>query len=266
MPGLTVNGVRGPRLVGDTAWVCADVTFDSSYPLGGESLTASDLGFGAIDSNLKVMTLEATSVSSYSFEYDYTNSKLKARRFRSGLGAATIAVKDDDNAASTGVAVYIHVDEVFEQGTSLCHLECVNAGNADSVARLYSGGPYFYIQDDDNAAVGGTALFFDENDTDGLRFSTDLDRVTGTDTSPSIRLMANDGSWVQVVDQDNPSGESGTVQVYFDDDATNDYERLLFVSPTNANGTDRLWITGGEVPSATDLSAVTTRVFAWAAK
>ena len=49
-----------------------DVDFDSSYPTGGESLTASDLGLN------KVEFLIAESKSGYTFEYDYTNSKLLA--------------------------------------------------------------------------------------------------------------------------------------------------------------------------------------------
>ncbi len=47
-------------------------TFDSSYALGGESLTAGDLGLD------EIYTVTPSPASGYSFEYDYTNSKLKA--------------------------------------------------------------------------------------------------------------------------------------------------------------------------------------------
>ena len=52
--------------------VSAQVDFDSSYPTGGESLTPSQLGLET------VAFLIAESKSGYTFEYDYTNKKLKA--------------------------------------------------------------------------------------------------------------------------------------------------------------------------------------------
>lgn len=49
------------------------ITFDSSYPTGGEPLTKSDLGF----SN-SVETFVASPNGGLIFEYDFTNSKLEA--------------------------------------------------------------------------------------------------------------------------------------------------------------------------------------------
>jgi len=49
-----------------------DIAFDSSYPTGGESLTASDLGLSVVD------LVIPSPKSGYVFEYDYTNSKIKA--------------------------------------------------------------------------------------------------------------------------------------------------------------------------------------------
>ena len=49
------------------------ITFDSSYPTGGESLSASDLGFST-----KVETFVASPNGGLIFEYDFTNSKLEA--------------------------------------------------------------------------------------------------------------------------------------------------------------------------------------------
>lgn len=48
------------------------VTFDSSYPTGGESLTAAQLGLN------KVTVVIPLTASGYVGEYDLTNSKLKA--------------------------------------------------------------------------------------------------------------------------------------------------------------------------------------------
>lgn len=57
------------------------VTFDSSYPTGGEALTAADFGLSSI------VWAHASNASGYVFSYDYTNSKLLAYR------------GDNDNAA-----------------------------------------------------------------------------------------------------------------------------------------------------------------------
>lgn len=243
---------------GASRFAVATVTYDNSYPIGGEALTPAQFGF---DNDIDLIL--PSSADGYKFEWDDANRKLKAFRNALGLGSKTIALTDDDNAATTGVALYVHIDEVIEQGTVLGHLECNCAGAADSIFRPYSGGPAFNVQHDANAATGGTALFFDENDTAGLRLSTDLDKYTGTDTSPAVLIAADDGSYLRIVDQDNPGGEAGTVQVYFDDDAANAHARLLFVSPTNVSGSDRLWVYGGEVPEATDLSTLAPRVIAF---
>jgi len=50
----------------------ADVNFDSSYPTGGEALTAKQFGLNAL-----VFVLPAPAAG-YMFEFDHANSKLKA--------------------------------------------------------------------------------------------------------------------------------------------------------------------------------------------
>lgn len=50
----------------------ADVTFDSSYPTGGEALTPAQLGLSVVD------YLGAESAAGYNFAYDRANKKLIA--------------------------------------------------------------------------------------------------------------------------------------------------------------------------------------------
>lgn len=50
------------------------VTFDSSYPTGGEALTAADLDWSDAATNLVVLPL----AGGYTLEYDATNAKLLA--------------------------------------------------------------------------------------------------------------------------------------------------------------------------------------------
>jgi hypothetical protein len=48
------------------------ITFDSSYPTGGELLAAADVGLTSI------AFVDAECADGFALEYDYTNSKLKA--------------------------------------------------------------------------------------------------------------------------------------------------------------------------------------------
>lgn len=69
--GLTIAEKSRTKM--GNAWaVTNQVTFDSSYPTGGEALTAADFGLIRID----LMLCETA--MGYMFQYDYTNSKLKA--------------------------------------------------------------------------------------------------------------------------------------------------------------------------------------------
>ncbi len=69
--GLTVTNIRNDNW-GNTKLVWGSIAFDSSYPTGGESLSGLNVGLSTID------YFRADPRSGYIFEYDYTNSKLKA--------------------------------------------------------------------------------------------------------------------------------------------------------------------------------------------
>lgn len=62
-----------PRLsLGRVAGRAAKITFDSSYPTGGESLTAGELGFSEL-----FFVLPSPRASGYVVQYDYANGTLK---------------------------------------------------------------------------------------------------------------------------------------------------------------------------------------------
>lgn len=63
---------------GNKHLVAVDVTFDSSYPTGGESLTPADLGLLNIDFALVDVGAAAAGTSGVVVKYDRTNSKLQA--------------------------------------------------------------------------------------------------------------------------------------------------------------------------------------------
>lgn len=72
---LTVSAER-PVTDGHRRKVYADVTFDSSYPTGGEPVTAGDFGLQEIEE----LSPMGTTTNGYLVAYDRVNKKLKARR------------------------------------------------------------------------------------------------------------------------------------------------------------------------------------------
>lgn len=233
---VTATGLKRADLSGSLRAVTGTFDLDSSYPLGGETLT----GLSSELERAEIVLFNNT--QGLSIDWDAANQKAVVND--KPWADTKVEVTDLDAAASTGVAVYVHVDEVMEQGSARAHLEFVSPTNADGTGTAFSGGPTYYIQDDDNAGTGGVALYFDEDATLGSRFLAN----TGRDCYVDI----GEGRTIKVTANASP-GTPG-VQVYFDEDGANAYERLLFVSPTNADGSDT---TLAEVDSATDLSAIT---------
>lgn len=138
--------------------------------------------------------------------------------------ADTVKMSDLDAAASTGVALYLHMDELGENNFG--HLEAVNAGNADSSFTTLSGS-VVKVEDDDAAATGGVAIYFDEDAALGSRL------LAAVPTGKDAYVFDTAGRAIKITYNATP-GTPG-VQVYFDDDGAAN-TRLLFVSPTNASG------------------------------
>ena len=85
----------------DTMMVVAEVTFDDSYPTGGEPLAPAALGLSKID------ILVASPNSGYVFEYDHANSKLKAYQGDNDAVADGPLVQVADKADLKTVKSYI---------------------------------------------------------------------------------------------------------------------------------------------------------------
>lgn len=136
----------------------------------------------------------------------------------------TIKLSDLDAAASTGVALYLHMDELGENDFG--HLEAVTAGNADGTFTTLAGS-VVKVEDDDAAATGGVAIYFDEDAALGSRL------LANVPTGKDAYIFDTAGRAIKITYNATP-GTPG-VQVYFDDDGAAN-TRVLFVSPTNANG------------------------------
>lgn len=79
---LTVAQVGNTAVMGNLKAVVADITFDSSYPTGGEDLNPSTLGLSF------VRFLVADGSEGYNLVYDYANSKLLAYGSTAGTEVA----------------------------------------------------------------------------------------------------------------------------------------------------------------------------------
>lgn len=79
-----------------------DVTFDSSYPTGGESLTASDVGLKKIEQLIVHGPATATvgGTTGVLATYDYTNAKLQAFWGNAGTASVLPEVTDTTTLAT----------------------------------------------------------------------------------------------------------------------------------------------------------------------
>lgn len=79
-----------------------DVTFDSSYPTGGESLTAADVGLKKIEQLIVHGPATATrgGTTGVLATYDYTNSKLQAFWGNAGTASVLPEVTDTTDIAT----------------------------------------------------------------------------------------------------------------------------------------------------------------------
>ena len=138
----------------------------------------------------------------------------------------TVNVIDDDDAATNGTDVYI----VAEKTGVFAHLESVTAGDADCLVQTQSTNDSILVTDDDSAASNGVALYFDEDGTAGGRF------LCVSPTGYDLRVPLCSGKFLVVAH--DASADVNGVAVHVDDDGATADERLLFVSPTDADGSD----------------------------
>lgn len=95
---LTVDIIRLSKT--STLYVAiADITFDNSYPTGGEYLDPSVFGFGTI-----VLCLPQSG-SGYAFEFDHTTTSLKAYRSAGHTHTENTAASYAQNATTASAGV-----------------------------------------------------------------------------------------------------------------------------------------------------------------
>ena len=170
------------------------------------------------------------------WKYDKANHKLRGYRSASytpifsgaAPGVVTVEVTDDDTAAATGVVLYVLETTPIKKGRALGELQFVSPTNVDGSGTVASGGTGYVAEDTDFAATGGLQVYFDEDATITERFL--INNPTGND----VLVVLGNGSVLNL--KHSASAAADGVPVFFDEDAANSFERLLFVSPTNAAG------------------------------
>jgi hypothetical protein len=68
---LTISSLR-KDVAGNKRMHSGRITFDNSYPTGGEALAPGDIGLHVIE------TMQVISAAGYAFDFDYTNNKVLA--------------------------------------------------------------------------------------------------------------------------------------------------------------------------------------------
>lgn len=78
-------------VLGDLRYKVVTLAFDSSYPTGGESFTAANLGWDSM------VLVTAANTSGLAFDYDYTNALLLA--YEQGITTGSTAAADSTSGA-----------------------------------------------------------------------------------------------------------------------------------------------------------------------
>jgi hypothetical protein len=102
---------------GSINFVTGIIAFDSSYPTGGEALTAANLGL----STIQFIHIQHT--KGFSFEYDYTNAKLIAYSQGAAHGTGGAVTLDDyPITAGPGVTSGISISLTTGAGAATANL------------------------------------------------------------------------------------------------------------------------------------------------
>ncbi len=137
--------------------------------------------------------------------------------------SASGLIKDDDNASSLGVLVYVVIDEVdYLPGFNLGHLEFVSPSNAHGTCTIKTGGATLLLEDADAAASNGTLL---------KAQAAGAGLISDAAGSNRTLVPVSNGKYLDIED-----GTGGSpVQVYFDEDSSSTFERLVMQEAGSAD-------------------------------
>lgn len=247
---LSTNKVRANQVAG----VLVPRTFALEQEYDGKEITVAYAAedtviFGAFPAGAEVYAKLAASAAAVVIgtrleaKNDGTVGTLSAADTLIATGILT----DDDNAATAGLVIYLHLDELTSYAAPIGHIESITAGNADAEYDIGASGPRIMIRDDNAANTGGLQLYFDEDAA-----ATDSRwLVNNTFSGKDVYVIGSDGRALKLT-HDADAASNG-VAIYYDDDAVNEEDRMLFVSPTDTDGS---FTTDDEVGLFTQVNAV----------
>lgn len=94
--------VRANYKLGNRTQKVVDVTFDNSYPTGGEAVTAANFGLRKIDNIICNPALSSDKTTAVMVGFDATNSKLVT--YESGASGAVMPEKGNTESLASYVA------------------------------------------------------------------------------------------------------------------------------------------------------------------
>lgn len=106
---LTVTQTGRRTVFGDRRVHFFDIAFDTSYPTGGESLTAADLGLSRVDLVLCEPASAAAGATAVVVKYDRTNSKLQAYGQQPTSATTTVIPLDEVDSTEDLSALLVRV-------------------------------------------------------------------------------------------------------------------------------------------------------------
>jgi len=171
---------------------------------------------------------------------DGTNA-LRVPIIHKPIDELTLNIEDDDSAATNGTALYVvPTGETTPWGADLAILQSVNVGNANSFFEAASAADQVDVWDNDSAATAGpcglpwaAAVYVDE---DAATATSRLLATNPQGNANDMYVRTRGGRYLKITHNAAP-GTPG-VQVYFDDNAAVEEDRLLFVSPTDTTMAD----------------------------
>lgn len=293
---VTISVKKRDKILGQFA-VFADVTLDSAYATGGESLTPEMLGLSVIN------FLEAMAKSKYRFEYDLTGEKLLALGGIGPTGKALMSVSDLKGSANTdhsdadqaalptnGAAVSAEAAVAagaYTKGAltspDVSRNVCIAVHNDSGGAlNLYEGAMKFTVtgtfngvaQTEDititstaaNKAVANTKYRYKY----GLKpFTTVTNVVVDHVCDDGLKIAAGLGSKIALPNALATGVEANVLSIsknaaYLAATGIVDvtYNTVNFGALTDGDDVEVVYNPSAEVPAGTNLSAVTTRVMA----
>ena len=224
---LTITN-REYAVFGSKRVIFCDIAFDSSYPTGGESLTASDIGLSVVEA---VFTLTK---SGYIFDYDYANEKLKAYYPSAGEESHTHAFGTLADAASAAGSAHQHAAITAETPAGTNAVSIVTPGNHATIEGITAGTPALTHNADPVSNLAAAALYIVE----GYGVGNKNIGVLQSNCASTTSVLGSTDDAAGMCGAATPrffvthNGTPDGVAVFVDE-ADND--KLIFISPTETD-------------------------------